>query len=331
MEDREDNSSFASVLRKVLFAALVLILSVAVGVTAYTEYMLGKIGRESDSILQPLQTETTEQSNLAATEISELACQTDTLNILLIGQDRRPGQSKNARSDAMILCTVNQRAKSVTLISFMRDMYVQIPGKNSNRINAAYAIGGTKLLAQCIEENFGVDIDGSVVVDFAAFTDAIDLAGGVNVELTEKEAAYLNSVVYKDQPQWNTDLQAGVNQLDGNQALAYARIRKISGNDFGRTERQRKVLSALLNKVAKLTLPEIHKLMKDVLGQVSTDLTSRQIITYGLQLLPAIRNYQIKTQQIPAKGTYRDQRIDGMQVLVPDLDKNRELLNDIMA
>lgn len=329
MKDKEE---YLKRLRNAFFAVAALLLLSAIGASAYnTGRMLNKVSIEPDPILQtrPLKLE---QSNaLSVTETSERSSRSATINILLIGQDRRPGQKKRARSDAMILCTVNQSTKTVTLTSFMRDMYVQIPGKKSNRINAAYALGGTNLLNRCIDHNFGVTVDGNVVVDFAAFMDAIDLAGGVDVELTAKEAAYLNSVTYKDQQHWETGLEEGVNHLDGNRALAYARIRKLSGNDFGRTQRQRKVLSALFEKISKLTLPEIYRLFKGLSEQISTDMTKGQLIGYAMELLPDIKNFQIETQQIPAAGTYRSATIDGMQVLVPDLEKNAEILSKIVS
>lgn len=327
----KDAEEIGKRLRAVLFAVVAVILLTALGITAYTEYLLGEIRREPDMPPQTMQTEQARPNTLPITETSEKDSQTGMINILLIGQDRRVGQKKNARSDAMILCTVNRGTKTVTLTSFMRDMYVQIPGKKGNRINAAYATGGIKLLNECLAQNFGVTVDGNVVVDFAAFMDAIDLVGGVDVELSGKEAAYLNTTTFKDQSRWETGLTEGINHLDGNRALAYSRIRKISGNDFGRTQRQRKVLAALLEKISKLSLPEIHRLLKNVLGQISTDMTNAQILGYVMQLIPDIKNYQIKTQQIPAEGTYRNATIDGMQVLVPDLDKNREILTKIIS
>ena len=317
-------------LRRAFYVVLALTLFAAVGISAYMKSLLNEIERVPETVPETVAMEQQTENSIALTA-SEKDSKTAVTNILLIGQDRRAGQKKNGRSDAMILCTVNRRTKTVTLTSFMRDLYVKIPGKNSNRINAAYAIGGIKLLDQCLEENFGVQVDGNVVVDFQAFMKAVDLVGGVDVELTGKEAAYLNSATYRDQARWESDLLEGINHLNGNSALAYARIRKISGNDFGRTKRQRKVLEALLEKVSNLTLPEIHRLLKTLLGEVSTDMTNTKILGYAMEFLSEIKNYQIKTQQIPEEGTYRNVTIDGMQVLLPDLEKNRDILSEIIA
>ena len=316
-------------LRLVLFTLFSLLLVSAILLSAYTELMLNKIGREPQ-MDETIANETV-SADIPATETAQKAVLSDVVNILLIGQDRRPGQTKNARSDAMILCTLNPVSKTLTFTSFMRDMYVPIPGKKSNRINAAYAIGGMDLLEACIEENFGITIDGIIAVDFAAFVSAVDLVGGVDIDLTAKEAKYLNTNTYKDQPHWSASLTEGLNHLDGNLALAYARIRKLSGNDFGRTQRQRKVLLALASRVSELTLPELHQLLKSLLEQLTTDMTNAQLIGYAFQLLPALKTYQIKSQQIPENGTFRNATIDGMQVLVPDMEKNRKILEEIIS
>ena len=152
------------------------------------------------------------------------------INILLVGQDRQAGQGRQ-RSDTMILCSYNPNTNEVSLISFLRDLYVSIPGGYSNnRLNAAYAFGGFPLLYKTLEQNFGVKIDGGVEVDFGGFTELIDLIGGVDIYLTAKEAPYVA-----------TSCKEGMNHLNGRKALNYARIRKID-SDFGRTNRQRTLI-----------------------------------------------------------------------------------------
>lgn len=238
------------------------------------------------------------------------------INILLIGQDRRPGQGRQ-RSDAMILCTVNTDAKTLTMTSFLRDLYVQIPGYRDNRINAAYQFGGMPLLNQCLEVNFGVHVDGNVEVDFNEFIKIIDLMGGVRISLTNAEVGYLQK--------FGHDVYPGMNKLSGEKALAYARIRKID-NDFGRTNRQRTVLTALLNKVKTMSFEEQYDLLLEVLPLITTDIETKDILQYALRLLPILDELQVTTQHIPAKDAYYNARIRGMSVLVPDLEKNRQIL-----
>lgn len=250
----------------------------------------------------------------------------DVINILLIGQDRRENENR-ARSDAMILCTLNKSKKTLTMTSFMRDMYVKIPGYRANRINASYFLGGAKLLDETLTTNFGVQIDGNIEVDFFGCMECIDVIGGVAVELTEAEANYLNRKgnweVTNEAP-WN--LKAGVNNLTGSQAVAYSRIRYIGNGDFERTERQRKVLTAIFNKCKDLSIPEMHKLLSKLLPNLATDMTNAELIGHATTVLTMASDLTIVNQRIPADGTYSNSRVDGMSVLLPNIEKNRELL-----
>ena len=252
------------------------------------------------------------------------------INILLIGQDRRPNEGR-ARSDAMILCTLNKTEKTLTMTSFMRDMYVKIPGYLPTRINASYFFGGAKLLDETLATNFGVQIDGNIEVDFYGCMECIDVIGGVEIELSEAEASYLNrngNWEISNEAPWN--LKAGVNNLSGSQAVAYSRIRYIGNGDFERTERQRNVLTAIFEKCKNLSIPEMHKLLSKLLPNIGTDLTNAELISYATTVLTMASDLKIVNQRIPADGTYTGTRIDGMSVLLPDLEKNRELLANTM-
>lgn len=242
------------------------------------------------------------------------------INILLIGQDRREGEGRQ-RSDAMILCTVNTEAKTLTMTSFLRDLYVQIPGYRDNRINASYQFGGMPLLNECLELNFGVHVDGNVEVDFDEFIKIIDLMGGVKVSLTGAEVGYLR--------QFGHDVYTGMNNLTGAEALAYSRTRKLD-SDFGRTNRQRTVLTALLNKVKTMSFDQQYDLLLEVLPLITTDIETSDILQYALTLLPILGELKVTTQHIPAEGAYYNARIRGMSVLVPDLEENRQLLVDTL-
>lgn len=242
------------------------------------------------------------------------------INILLIGQDRRPGEGRT-RSDSMILCTVNPQAKILSLTSILRDLYVQIPGYEDNRINAAYAAGGMPLLNETLEKNFGIHVDGNIEVDFGQFSEIIDLLGGVCLELRADEAKEINRLVA------GSSLTAGKQSLNGEQALVYARIRRLdSDSDFSRTNRQRKVLAALIQQNKNLNLSTLAALYQEILPGITTDLTQYQIVSYGLTVLPILKDLKIVSQRIPAEEYYEDRTIRGMSVLVADMEKTRELL-----
>ncbi len=254
----------------------------------------------------------------------------EVLNILLIGQDRREGQGRS-RSDSMILCTIDLNHKSLTMTSFMRDMYVPIPGYQDNRINACYALGGMELLDSCLEKNFGVQVDGNIEVDFSGFMDIIDLLGGVEIELTQAEANYLNKWgnwgVSDDH--WN--ISAGKNTLNGSQALAFSRNRYVGNSDFARTERQRKVLTAVLEKVKNMNSSQANGLLKKILPMITTDMSRKEIMSYAMSVLPMLSDVSVTTNRIPADGAFKNASIRGMSVLVPDLEANRKLLSESLS
>lgn len=244
------------------------------------------------------------------------------INIMLIGQDRRPGEGR-ARSDVMLLCTINTETKKLTMTSFMRDLYVPIPGYRDNRMNATYAFGGMKLLNKCMESNFGIHIDGNVEVDFNGFVSVIDAIGGVDMYLTAAEANHL--------VKYGHSASVGMNHLDGEAALTHARNRSVGNSDFSRTERQRKVIAAVLEKCKGMSLGQLTGLAEKMLPKVTTDLTNKQILNYIVDILPLLTNLEVGTQQIPASGTFQYARIRGMSVLVPDLEANRQVLMGIIG
>lgn len=237
-------------------------------------------------------------------------------NILLIGQDRRPGEGR-ARSDSMILVSFNQKTDKITMISFLRDNYVQMPGDYyDNRLNVAYALGGMEMLDETLELNFGVQIDANVEVDFEGFQEVIDILGGVDINLTSDEAWYLNN-------RGGWDLSSGLTHLDGEQALEYSRIRKLD-SDFGRTSRQRNVLTTLLESFRNINLTQALALVDKIFPCITTDMTNSEIIGYVTQLLPMLSDAEVNTMHVPEEGDYEGASIQGMSVLVPDYETCRE-------
>lgn len=243
---------------------------------------------------------------------------TNVRHILLIGQDARPGEARG-RSDAMILCSFHTVEKKLTVVSFMRDMYVTIPGYTDHKLNSAYAWGGMRLLQETLLQNFGIETDGCFAVDFQAFQKVIDRLGGVDIVLTAEEAEYLGC-------------SQGVNRLSGSTALAYVRIRSIGDGDFGRTERQRKVIGALLSKCSQMNVAQLHSLLEDVLPLVDTNMEQTAILQLGWEVLPVLAGgCQIEKMCIPAEGAYRYAWAKGMSVLVADMEKNREMLRRMLS
>lgn len=240
------------------------------------------------------------------------------INILLVGQDKREGQ-KRQRSDTMILCSINPETGDVALISFLRDLYVQIPGDYSdNRLNAPYVFGGFKLLDATLQKNFGISIDANFEVNFTGFEAIIDMIGGIYMEMTDEELVYFNNG-------HNAGFTSNYNLLNGAHALNFARLREID-NDFGRTNRQRKVLLAAYDKIKTLSAGELLDLLYNSLPYVTTDLTDAQIITLAYRLLPLVKSMEIETHTVPARNAFKSVSIRKMAVLLPDLELIHEQL-----
>ena len=324
---RKQHDTFARWAMKLLCSLLALVLVLLLGATALFQQVLGKI-----HYTQPVTDFGTRLSgfvsNLASEGFgaeSELIGGTGSgiVNILLIGQDRREGE-ETARSDSMILCTYHRKTGNVTMTSFLRDLYVPIPGHHSNRINAAYSEGGAALLDRTLRENFDLHIDGNVEVDFSQFSQIIDLLGGVQLELREDEAAEINK-------ETGSGLSAGVQVLNGEQALTYARIRKLDADgDFSRTSRQRKLMNALLGSYRNIKWKDLLPLIDELLPLISTDMNYGRLVLLAMEILPKLSDAQITSQRIPADGTFTDEKIDGMAVLSADLEANRQLLRETL-
>lgn len=256
----------------------------------------------------------------------------DIINVLIVGQDRREGEPR-MHSDAMILCTLNKNTKTLTMTSFMRDMWVYIPDHYNERINVPYMVGGFELLNKTLEYNFGVKADYNVEVDFSGFMTAIDMMGGIDLELTAAEAKYLNrrgNWDVEDNQDWT--LTEGINHMNGSQALAYSRIRDI-GDDFGRTARQRTVMTVLLEKAKTLDAKELYDLAMAMIPLITTDMTNPQIMGIVVEVIPLLTDLKVVSQRIPMDGefAFAMKGLADVIVLSPDnFEENKKLLSDAM-
>lgn len=243
------------------------------------------------------------------------------LHFLLIGQDRKDDEAVG-RSDAMLLCSFHKDTNVFSATSFLRDLYVSIPGRGFDRLNAAYAYGGSELLCKTLSENFGITVNAWAEVDFSQFSEIVDILGGVFMELRQDEAAYINASI-------GSQLQAGVQKLAGREALQYSRIRKLDADgDFSRTDRQRKLLFSLLHTYKNAGIMDLLNVLNTLLPMVSTNLNTLSLLRYALEILPNLSSAQFASHCIPAEGTYTNKIIDGMDVLVADPDALRSTLDE---
>ena len=255
------------------------------------------------------------------------------VNILLLGEEAIESGGSRGRTDVMMIATLNSKEKSIKLTSLMRDMYVQIPGFQDDKLNSAYAVGGIPMLIDTIELNFDLKLDGYCLVGFQNFEKIIDQLGGIEITLTASEANWLNSTNYISNPKYRT-VVAGLNHMNGNQALGFCRIRDVASgtkehNDFGRTSRHRTVLDAIFNKYKTLNYFDLAKLMIGCLPMVTTDLDAKELETY-MKIALEIGLTKMEQLRIPVDGAFEDAYISKKSVIIPNLQKNVEALHEFV-
>lgn len=255
-------------------------------------------------------------------------------SVLLIGTDGRSVDDRG-RSDTMILLSINKETDEITLTSFMRDSYVDIPNYGWEKLNAAYSYGGAELLMDTIEQNFSVRIDNYISVNFNSFASIIDAVGGIEIDVSDDEAQEINTILMAEVNELmgdavDSDLLSGGGKLhlSGKQALSYARIRYIGNADFERTERQRNVLTQVADKLKTLNPSMISKIAKNAIPQVTTNMTTEELYWLSLRL-PFVVRYDIEQIRIPADGTYGNVTTSsGGAALSVDFDTNYNIIKE---
>jgi cell envelope-related function transcriptional attenuator common domain len=286
-----------------------------------------------------------DQDTLSSVDLSryKLDKDTDVVNILLVGADKNNDEQDkdvDRRSDSMMIATLDVKHNKLKITSLMRDMYVQVPGHGGRKLNAAYSFGGIKLLYETIADSFGISMDGYAEVNFDAFVNVIDELGGIEVTLTESEAKHLNSTNYIKRKKYR-NVKVGKQVINGYQALGYCRIRhgkrqadgKLpgvytasgKGDDYGRTERQRLTMQAILKKVKALSPEELLKLAEVVMPNITTDVSKKKIYTYMMAVIQ-MGTTELHQSVIPIEGAFTSQSINGEECLVPDLAANKSAL-----
>ena len=240
------------------------------------------------------------------------------MNILLLGTDNA-GNAGHGRTDTMIICSINVKTGEVKLSSIVRDLYVHIPYmKLQNRINAANAFGGPNMAIKCVNEALGLNISRYASINFNGFKDLVDLLGGVELEITAGEANQINLTT-------QGGVKEGLAMLNGAQALEYCRIRNLD-NNFGRNERQRKFLEAVVKKVlSENSMDQLMELVEAGMSMVTTNMTTSDLFTILFAVVPNMQEMQMYS--CPAQGEYHYEEIREASVVVADLQKARASLH----
>lgn len=302
-----------------------LILIVILSFTVYSAFALYYITK-----ISPI-----ENTGQYKNDESNMLYSSDVKNILVIGTDARDTSTRGL-SDSMILMSINKNNKKIQMTSFMRDMYTQIEGYGSEKLNAAYSHGGCELLIDTIEDSFKVRIDGCVTVNFSAVAYIVDAVGGVEISISDSEAEAINTILYSevneimgDNPDSDFLPGAGKYKLNGKQALSYSRIRYVGDADFERTQRQRTVVNQILANMKSVNPITLNKNIKKALPYIGTDLSVSDMYLLSLRLPMLLIGYDIEQYRIPAEDTWwYDETEDGQSILGVDFAANTQIIKE---
>ncbi|MFZ5967734.1 MAG: LCP family protein [Bacillota bacterium] len=251
----------------------------------------------------------------------------DITNIALFGIDTGREKYEAIHSDAIMILSIDRIHKKIKLSSLMRDTYVEIKGKKNNKLNTAYAMGGPELAVETIRENFGIDIEDYVTVDFVGLSHIIDALGGVDIDVKEKEIGEINKYmkeVAEIKKEKSTPItESGMQLLNGNQAVAYGRIRKVGDGDFDRTERQKNLLTALYHKITDQEVKKYPAVAAALFPYVETSMSPSEILSLGMDVLK-LDISEVDWYRFPLDGYYKGKIIDKVWYLSADLEATAE-------
>lgn len=321
-----------------LFASFVVLLILALIIAAYS-YITSKFDRanvvQRQDSADTISDEIVPTDADASTAIPEIQQKSGVINIMLIGVDNDylPGMSDRGNADGLILVSINSDTKQIVMTSIMRDIFIQIPNQYKTKITLVYHDQGTDALLNTIEDNFDIEIDNYVMVNYLNVIDIVDALGGLELEVTAAEIAgmqgkidNLNSLTGDP---YGTDMltaeDAGMQLLNGKQVAALLRIRNTGNNDFGRTARARTILTAMKDRAMDMSLSELNNLANVVMENITTDMDTTEMMKLLLKA-PTYMGYEFVSNRIPIEGSYTTDK----SYVYLDYDVNKEALHNVV-
>ena len=242
------------------------------------------------------------------------------VNILFFGTDERSDKfSNSARSDSMMLISINKNTDKIKLVSLERGMAVKMPNGKVDYLTHAFHYGGPKWVISCVQSHFNVDVEKYIRVNFNVFEKLIDSIGGVDIELTEIEAQAMNHEIPTNTFKLSRRVNPGMNHMNGFEALQYCRLR-WTDNDWVRIKRQRTTIAAIQKQCRNLSITELDGAVNAVLPMVQTNLEKDEILSL-IAYIPKLLNSSIEDMTIPAEGTFSN-------LSHIDFNKNSQILHE---
>ena len=309
-------------LKKFILSLFVITALVAGTAFGSTLYQLNKMETKSIS-------KTDDDLGIKPKEVQENKEDETITNIALFGVDRRD-KDEPARSDSIMILTIDEKNKKIKMSSIMRDTYVKVAGHGETKINHAYAYGGPELAIKTLNENFNMNIRDYATVDFFNMEKIIDAVGGVTIDVKDDEVSLINSYMNEtatiQKKSINKIDNSGTQTLTGMQAVAYTRIRYTAGGDFVRTERQRTILSGIFTKIESLGAKEFPSVVSKLLPLTETSMNSMDIIKLGSKVFSSnIRT--LDQARFPLDDYCSNEMIDGVSYLIADMEATVDQLH----
>lgn len=321
-----DSKQFKNVMKIILYISIVVILFVGGLLTGKSLKLLSKISSIENNL---------NKDDLGINEDlinnSEELSNGKIITIAAFGLDRRTSD-ETPRSDAIMLITIDSSRKKVKLISIMRDLYVNIDGVGKDKLNHAYFYGGPSLSIKTLNNTFNLNIEDYISLDFFNLPKIIDELGGIELDVKSEEINNLNKYIKENQRLLgvsgdHTIKSSGVQTLSGIQALSYARIRSVGDGDFERTDRQRKVIIAMIDKAKTMSPIKLTSLVEKYIDSIETSLSLNKLLSIGANLL--LGGYEIEQTRAPFEGEFNDSGkiINEVWYLTFDQEKTTESLH----
>lgn len=255
-------------------------------------------------------------------------------NIALFGVDARDGElGRGTRSDSIIIASINQDTQEIKLVSVFRDTYLNLGNDSYNKCNAAYAQGGPEQAISMLNTNLDLNITDYVTVGFGGLIDSVDALGGIEIEVTEAEISHLNNYQLTMSEELGVDYipveHSGRQLLNGMQATAYCRIRYTRGDDFRRAERQRDVLTAMMDKAKTVSVSSLTNMVNAILPEVETSLGVNEIAS----VLGSVASYDVVASDgFPFEDNRRGANVGskGSCVIPDNLEENVKELHELL-
>lgn len=252
-------------------------------------------------------------------EAQNEATKSDITNIALFGVDAPQGQV--GRSDADMILTIDNKHNKIKLTSLMRDSYVNVKGHGMTKLTHAYAYGGPELALNTINTNFDLNIDKFITVNFTSLPNVINKLGGIDMNITKGDLKYINGYIDSINNYDHTNsphiTSTGMQHLDGVQATAYCRIR-YDGGDQRRTERQRRVITAVFDKIKNSPVTDYPGILNQLLPLVTTNISSNEFISLGKNIIDTGAN-KIDELRVPCDKHENGKLIKGVYYMTFDI------------